>query len=134
MAIAIDFGTSNTVIARWNPVTNSAETLTIPGLSVQQSLNPPLIPSLVYVEDASQGQVLVGQQVRDRGFDLSSEPRFFRSFKRGIGAEIQGFLPELDGQDITFEQVGQWFLSQVISQLAPMQGGVRFLNINRAGR
>ncbi|MGI8502491.1 MAG: Hsp70 family protein [Hassallia sp.] len=124
MAIAIDFGTSNTVIARWNPVTNSAETITIPGLSVQQSLNPPLIPSLVYVEDASQGQVLVGQQVRDRGFDLSSEPRFFRSFKRGIGAEIQGFLPELDGQNITFEQVGQWFLSQVISQLAPMQGGL----------
>ena len=124
MAIAIDFGTSNTVIARWNPVTNSAETLTIPGLSVQQSLNPPLIPSLVYVEDASRGQVLVGQQVRDRGFDLSSEPRFFRSFKRGIGAEIQGFLPELDGQNITFEQVGQWFLSEVISQLAPMQGGL----------
>jgi molecular chaperone DnaK (HSP70) len=124
MAIAIDFGTSNTVIARWNPVTNSAETLTIPGLSVQQSLNPPLIPSLVYVEDASRGQVLVGQQVRDRGFDLSSEPRFFRSFKRGIGAEIQGFLPELDGQDITFEQVGQWFLSEVISELAPMQGGL----------
>jgi molecular chaperone DnaK (HSP70) len=124
MAIAIDFGTSNTVIARWNPVTNSPETLTIPGLSVQQSLNPPLIPSLVYVEDASIGQVLVGQQVRDRGFDLSQEPRFFRSFKRGIGAEIQGFLPELDGQNITFEQVGQWFLSQVISQLAPMQGGL----------
>jgi molecular chaperone DnaK (HSP70) len=127
MAIAIDFGTSNTVIARWNPVTQQPETLNIPGLSIQQSLNPPLIPSLVYVEDASKRQVLVGQQVRDRGLDLKNDPRFFRSFKRGIGADIQGFLPEIDGQIINFEQVGQWFLSQVIEQLAPLQGGIESL-------
>ncbi|MHC5829860.1 MAG: Hsp70 family protein, partial [Nostoc sp.] len=82
MAIAIDFGTSNTVIARWNPVTQQPETLNLPGLSIKQSLNPPLIPSLVYVEDATQNKVLVGQQVRDRGLDLKGETRFFRSFKR----------------------------------------------------
>jgi molecular chaperone DnaK (HSP70) len=127
MAIAIDFGTSNTVIARWNPVTQESETLNLPGLSIQQSLNPPLIPSLLYVEDAAQTQILVGQQVRDRGLDLKDDPRFFRTFKRGIGTDIQGFLPELDGQIVTFEQVGQWFLSQVITQLAPMQGGVESL-------
>ncbi|WP_026732481.1 Hsp70 family protein [Fischerella sp. PCC 9605] len=127
MAIAIDFGTSNTVIARWNPITQEPETLNLPGLSVQQSLNPPLIPSLVYVEDAAKAQVLVGQQVRDRGLDLKNDPRFFRTFKRGIGTDIQGFLPELDGQIVTFEQVGQWFLNQVIQELAPMQGGVESL-------
>ncbi|MBW4687514.1 MAG: Hsp70 family protein [Komarekiella atlantica HA4396-MV6] len=124
MAIAIDFGTSNTVITRWNPVTQQPETLNLPGLSIQQSLNPPLIPSLVYVEEATQGKILVGQQVRDRGFDLKGEARFFRSFKRGIGADIQGFLPELDGEVITFEQVGQWFLTKVIEQLIPLQGGL----------
>jgi molecular chaperone DnaK (HSP70) len=124
MAIAIDFGTSNTVIARWNPVTQQPETINLPSLSVQQSLNPPLIPSLVYVEDANQSKVIVGQQVRDRGFDLKSDSRFFRSFKRGIGADIQGFLPELDGQMITFEQIGQWFLTQIITQLAPQEGGL----------
>ncbi|WP_414551861.1 Hsp70 family protein [Anabaena sp. CCY 0017] len=124
MGIAIDFGTSNTVIARWNPVTQQPETLTIPGLSIQQSLNPPLIPSLVYIEEATQGKVLVGQEVRDRGFDLKNDTRFFRSFKRGIGADIQGFLPEIDGENITFEQVGQLFLTEVIAKLAPMQGGL----------
>ncbi|MBR8837179.1 MAG: Hsp70 family protein [Stigonema ocellatum SAG 48.90 = DSM 106950] len=127
MILAIDFGTSNTVVARWNPVTQQAETLNIPGLSIQQSLNPTLIPSLVYVEDASRGQVIVGQQVRDRGLDLKNNPRFFRSFKRGIGANIQGFLPELDQQTVTFEQVGQWFLTQVISQLTSQQGGLESL-------
>lgn len=117
MAIAIDFGTSNTVITRWNPVTQQAETLSLPSLSLTQAQNPPLIPSLLYVEDAAFDRVVVGQAVRDRGLDLKSDPRFFRSFKRGIGADIQGFLPELDGKIVTFEQVGQWFLTQLIEKL-----------------
>jgi molecular chaperone DnaK (HSP70) len=117
MAIAIDFGTSNTCIARWNPVTQKPETMSLAGLSVKQALNPALVPSLVYVEDAAQKKVIVGQAVRDRGLDLANNPRFFRSFKRGIGADIQGFLPELDGENITFEQVGQWFLTQIIAAL-----------------
>ena len=115
---AIDFGTSNTVIARWNPVTQQPETLSLPGLSLQLSQNPPLIPSLVYVEEASQGKVIVGQAVRDRGLDTNN-PRFFRSFKRGIGTDIQGFLPELDGKMVRFEEVGEWFLSQIIANLLP---------------
>jgi molecular chaperone DnaK (HSP70) len=120
---AIDFGTSNTVITRWNPATQQPETLSLPGLSLQLGQNPPLIPSLLYVEDASQGKVVVGQAVRDKGLDLTSDPRFFRSFKRGIGAEIQGFLPELDGKLVRFEQVGEWFLNQIIEQLEPSQEG-----------
>jgi molecular chaperone DnaK (HSP70) len=117
MGIAIDFGTSNTVIARWNRATQQPETLSLPGLSYRSGQSPPLIPSLVYVEDASQEKTIVGQAVRDRGLDLSSDARFFRNFKRGIGASVQGFLPELDGRSMRFEQVGQWFLSQVIQQL-----------------
>lgn len=114
---AIDFGTSNTVITRWNPVTQQPETLSLEGLSLKLGENPPLVPSLVYVEDAALGQVLVGQGVRDRGLDLSQEARFFRNFKRGIGTNIQGFLPELDGHPVSFEQVGQWFLNRVIEQV-----------------
>ncbi|HEY9813838.1 MAG TPA: Hsp70 family protein, partial [Candidatus Sericytochromatia bacterium] len=77
MAIAIDFGTSNTVITRWNPVTQQPETLSLPGLSTISGQNPPLIPSLVYVEDAARGEVILGQAVRDRGLDLKTDPRFF---------------------------------------------------------
>ncbi len=114
MAIAIDFGTSNTVVSRWNPATQQPETLKLPGLSVLSGTNPPLIPSLVYIKNATEAAVISGQQVRDQGYDISNDPRFFRNFKRGIGTEIQGFLPELDGQTVTFEQAGEWFLSQVI--------------------
>ena len=117
LSYAIDFGTSNTVISRWNPVTTQAEIVHLPGISYQIAQNPALIPSLVYVEQATQDQVLVGQQVRDRGLNIQNDPRFFRSFKRGIGATVQGFLPKLDGQTINFEQVGRWFLSHLIQQL-----------------
>ncbi|MCP2731080.1 Hsp70 family protein [Limnofasciculus baicalensis] len=119
VSYAIDFGTSNTVIARWNSLTQQPETLNLPGLSLQLSQNPPLIPSLVYVEDASQGKVIVGQSVRDRGLDIANNPRFFRSFKRGIGTALQGFLPELDGKMVRFEEVGEWFISEIIAKLLP---------------
>jgi molecular chaperone DnaK (HSP70) len=117
MAIAIDFGTSNTVISRWNAATQQAETVILPGLSLVGGMNPPLIPSLVYVEDGSEGKAILGQMVRDRGLDLKGDNRFFRGFKRGIGVEIQGFLPELDGVSMTFERVGELFLTGIIQQL-----------------
>jgi len=112
MSLAIDFGTSNTVIARWNPVTQQAETVALPGISLSQGGSPPLVPSLVYWGERG---ATVGQAVRDRGLDLKNDPRFFRGFKRGIGSEVQGFLPELDGQRLSFEAVGETFLQQTLA-------------------
>ncbi len=117
MAISIDFGTSNTVIARWNVTTQQAETINLPGLSIVDALNPPLIPSLVHVNNAATTDLTIGQAVRDQGLDIISNPRSFAGFKRGIGAKIQGFLPELDGCQITFEQVGEWFVTQVLQSI-----------------
>jgi molecular chaperone DnaK (HSP70) len=118
MPIAIDFGTSNTVVTRWNTITERAEIVNLGTIAQQIGDNPPLIPSLIYVENAAQGKVIIGQTVRDRGLDLSNDPRFFRSFKRGIGTTIQGFLPQLDGKILTFEQLGEWFLKAIIQQFA----------------
>ncbi|MBE9163325.1 Hsp70 family protein [Tychonema sp. LEGE 06208] len=117
MTIAIDFGTSNTVVARWNQAIQQPETLKLPGLSAISAQNPPLIPSLLYVEDAAQNKIILGQQVRDRGLDLSGDSRSFRNFKRGIGTSVQGFVPELDGQIVDFERVGEWYLSKIVSSI-----------------
>ena len=114
---AIDFGTSNTVITRWNAATEDAEVVSLSGICQQLPHNPPLVPSLLYVEEASQGKVVVGQAVRDRALDVKSDPRFFRGFKRGIAAPVQGFLPELDGTTVTFEKAGEWFLQRLTQQL-----------------
>jgi molecular chaperone DnaK (HSP70) len=113
MAISIDFGTSNTVIARWNAATSKAETINLPGLSTTSS--PPLIPSLVYWQTAN--QAIVGRSVLDRGLDLKEDPRYFSGFKRGIGTEFQGFLPEIDGQQISFELVGETFLAGILANV-----------------
>lgn len=122
MFYAIDFGTSNTVITRWNAATQSAETVKLSGLSQQIAGNPPLIPSLLYVKSAKTPEVIIGQGVRDNGLDLDRDPRFFRRFKRGIGAKIQGFLPELDDRSVRFEDAGRWFLDSLIEGLKKEAG------------
>jgi molecular chaperone DnaK (HSP70) len=127
MHYAIDFGTSNTVIAKISDFSaqggsqlGEIETVKISGLSSMVLGNPPLIPSMVYVQAAQTAQVLVGQEVCDRGLDIKrskGEQRFFRSFKRAIGNPAPMFVPELDGREVTFEQVGEWFLRRIIDQL-----------------
>lgn len=121
MTLAIDFGTSNTVIARWNRAAGIAETLKLPGLSRVVAGNPPVIPSLLYVQKRQPLALVLGQAVRDRGLDVASDQRFFRNFKRGIGASLQGFLPDIEGQPMRFEQVGQWFLGGLLETLRATQ-------------
>ncbi|MFQ4139599.1 Hsp70 family protein [Nodosilinea sp. PGN35] len=122
MALAVDFGTSNTVVARWNPVAECPETLALPGLSWQLGKLPPLVPSLVYVEKPQADGVVVGQAVRDRGLDMPTDPRFFANVKRGIGAPLQGFLPDIDGESLSFEHLGEWFLRSLLTQVRDVAG------------
>ena len=119
---AIDFGTSNTVITRWNRATEQGEIIEIPQFSQKIPSLPPIIPSLLYVEDAEAEKSLIGQQVRDRGLDLANNNRCFRSFKRGIATDIQGFLPELDGISLSFEQIGEWFFKSLIGNIPTTEG------------
>jgi len=119
MEYAIDFGTSNTVVARINP-NGEIETVKVDDYSSLIVDNPPLIPSFVYVQDAMKAQVLIGQEVSDRGLDskiTKDEPRFFKAFKRAIGSNLSMFVPELDGRDVEFELVGEWFLRGIIDRL-----------------
>jgi len=97
MDYALDFGTTNTVIARRNQA-GIVETVAV-------------IPNLVYVENAFTGTVIIGQEINDQ------PQRLFRNFKRAIATEIEGFVPELDGVEVTAKQVGIWFLQGILGQL-----------------
>jgi molecular chaperone DnaK (HSP70) len=121
VSYAIDFGTTNTVITRWNRATQQGEIVALPPFSQILGNNPALIPSLLYVEKANQGQVLLGKQVLNQGRDNPLDSRFFRNFKRGIGAPVQGFLPELDGCAVSFEKLGQWYLQRLIDGIAKQE-------------
>ena len=129
MTVAIDFGTSNTVISRWNPLTQAPEILALPDFSVSLTGEAPLVPSLVYVDKPGLDGVVVGQAVRDRGLDMTHDPRFFRNFKRGIGAPLQGFVPEVEGQPLSLDQVGRWFLHTLLTRvrtIAPEEDSLVF--------
>ena len=124
MAIAIDFGTSNTLITRWNAAKNEPEVLALDRLSQQLINNPPLIPSQIYVANAAKPEVILGQAVGDRGLDSSKDQRLYRNFKRGIGSKTQGFLPELEGQQLSFEKLGTWFLKDIFRQVQQQEGNI----------
>ncbi len=121
---SLDFGTTNTLLGRWLPNASQPETLSLSSLSVPHL---PMIPSLLYVHDAQRGKVSVGHEVIDQGLDTAGDPRFFSNFKRGIGSSVQGFTPVLDGEEVTFEQVGRWFLQRVLERLAHQESTIEDL-------
>jgi len=115
MEYAIDFGTSNTVVARRNS-TGKIETVKLP-FSIAIANQPNLIPSLVYVENASEDRVIVGQNVCDRGLDQKNNNRLFQGFKRAICQPAPAFMPILDGKQISCQAIATYFLQQIIAQL-----------------
>src|SRR3982750_1290440 len=85
--VAIDFGTTNSVVAVWNDETELAEVVQLSGLSSPVTPDTmPLIPSLLYVHDAKSSHITMGQAVREQKLDSQQDNRLFRNFKRGIVA------------------------------------------------
>ena len=117
-AIAIDFGSSNTVIARWNIATNQPETMIFANLNRPAPLNG-LVPSLVYVQNAQAGVVEIGQRVIDQGKDRP-QPRLFNQIKRRLVANAS-YIPQLDGVRVTPEWLGNQFLRELSKELRSQQ-------------
>jgi molecular chaperone DnaK (HSP70) len=120
--LAIDFGTTNSVVAHWNsdsnPHTNantgSAHVLTLDELSDRNAEN--LVPSLVYVRDGAAGVVEIGQRVRLNGLDAQRDNRLFRNFKRGIVSTT----PEprdIDGVAWSDREAGRSFMNGLLRAL-----------------
>ena len=111
---AIDFGTTNSVVARLNG--DSRETVLIPDLSIRNAEHH-LIPTLLYVRDGRNADVLVGAQVRNGGFDQKHDNRLFRNFKRDIGANSGLEANIIDGVPWTNADAGRCFLQRLIQGL-----------------
>jgi len=117
-AIAIDFGSSNTVIARWNIATNQPETLNFAKLNRPAPLNA-LVPSLVYVQNAQTEIVEIGQRVIDLGRDRP-QPRLFSQIKRRLLANVR-YVPKLDDVKVTPEWIGNQFLRELLIEMRAQQ-------------
>ncbi len=116
--LAIDFGTTNSVIAHWNGEDQPATIIaaqhisdtTTPGL-------PPVVPSLLYVQNGKSGEVIYGQQVRDQGLDAKRDNRLFRNFKRGVAANPAPEPRMIDDSPWADKDAARKFVTQLISSL-----------------
>lgn len=114
--LAIDFGTTNSVLARWNEERQAGETVPLTGLSNSPEAGAHLIPTLLYVQEGRSGDVLIGQAVRAGGFDRKPGNRLFRNFKRGIGSD-NSEARILDGAPWSDFDAGQHFLRRMLAAL-----------------
>lgn len=88
--IAIDFGTGNTVVARWNETLDRAETIEIPGITTnmtyrlakdQPDRTVHVIPSMIHY---GKERLFLGDQVVSQG--LAEHRDTFRWMKRSVAA------------------------------------------------
>ncbi len=116
--LAIDFGTTNSVIALWLGDNSNAELLRIPQISTEATEErPSFVPSLVYVVDGRAESISMGQAVRDRGLDRQHDNRLFRNFKRGIVAAPAPDPRIIDGTAWSDRDVGSRFMRALIDSL-----------------
>jgi len=111
--LAVDFGTSNTVVARWDDVQQQGVPLHVPdyGRFYQHGdERVSVIPSLIHY--ASDRQRWVGNQVLQR--NLYQSERTFRWMKRRI-ADRHPWKPRVDGQEIAPADAGRDFLTTVLA-------------------
>lgn len=111
--LAVDFGTSNTVLAVWDEALQDGRALDLPGYSrpyLQNNERVPVIPSLIHY--AAGDQRWIGAQVLDH--DLYGANRTFRWMKRYIGNRSGFSLVLENGRQVTPSQAGQDFLTSLL--------------------
>ncbi|MEG3843936.1 Hsp70 family protein, partial [Microcoleus sp. herbarium14] len=121
--VAIDFGTSNTVVCILNPDTQTPETLRLGEMSRIFKTNKPsgdsqeipVVPTLVFVKEP--GELVLGEKVRSQRLGQSQPDRFFKAFKRDLATDFQPPARNLDGETYTPESVAEQFIENIWKQL-----------------
>ncbi len=121
--VAIDFGTSNTVVSLLEPDTKAPKTLrfnqisrlfrqTTAGGDVREV---PVVPTLVFVKEPE--QIVVGEPVRSQRLGLSQPHRLFKGFKRDLAADFQPPPRQIGDCSYSAEAVSEVFLQTIWQQL-----------------
>jgi molecular chaperone DnaK (HSP70) len=117
--VAIDFGTSNTAIATFDPVTNAPRTVRFPQLarcfdSSQEKVY--VVPSLVFIQ--SQDNYILGEQVRSQRLGFSQPHQLFQAFKRDLVADFQPPARIIDDVPYDATAIADIFITSLWQQLA----------------
>lgn len=112
---AIDFGTSNTVVARWNYAKEQPETLSFPAISaLPVEEMPSMVPSVLYYR--GENDFLMGSEVTSRGLDDIHSNRYFWGFKRGL-LHMTSLFADRE-KEFSDDRIAGRFLSRLLSSLA----------------
>jgi molecular chaperone DnaK (HSP70) len=120
--VAIDFGTSNTVLARYNETAERAETIRIPEVSgeLRYRLKPGgaehavwVVPSVIHYAEK---ETLIGDQVVSRG--LAEHPDTMRWMKRAIAQGVTRRKKTAQGHKSPAE-AGEEFLKLALNYAVP---------------
>jgi len=104
--VAIDLGSSTTVVAYQAPG-EEPRLLSLPPYSLS---DPPVVPSLLWLQDPAHPRPLIGRQVLEAGLGHGDGPELHRDFKRRIGA---GAPAAAAGLPLSAEQAGALLLRQL---------------------
>ena len=115
--MAIDFGTSNTVVAFWNEEKHDVDLHTVPGVSLPfmfeqdgQNIEIPYIPSMISYTDKNTN--FIGAQVIDKMLEKSKGS--FRWLKAFIQSKRKINYPLPDGTTVDYFKAGRDFLEKII--------------------
>nr|MBW0173152.1 Hsp70 family protein [Vulcanococcus sp.] len=113
--LAIDLGSTTTVVA-YQGSGDAAPTLL--DLTPISTSDPSVVPSLIWLQQASSSQPLIGRQVIEAGLLEQGGAGLHRDFKRRIGAE-PGTEPDTEPDTgwLSPEQSGQLLLEQIWQRL-----------------
>lgn len=117
--IAIDFGTSNTVVSILEADTQTPKTLRFSDISRVYRLQSPrgktwqisVIPSLVFIYKNQ--QLVLGEKVRSLRLGVSQPDRFFKNFKRDLAADFQPPPRNIDGKTYDVKLISELFIKQI---------------------
>ena len=111
---AVDFGTSNTVVARWNFAREEPQTMRFPAITAPGSgAMPPVTPSVLYYR--GEESFLMGYEVTSRGLDDIRSSRYFWGFKRGLLHLTS--LYEDRGREFSADHIARLYLTRLLGNL-----------------
>ncbi len=113
---AIDLGTTNTVVARWQGT--HAETIHLENVGeLEPTWQTPLVPSVVFFEDVNRGyigkQALAADELMRATFAGRLTP-VARAFKRILSRSSQQHVAEVGNSPVTARQCATVFLRELI--------------------
>ncbi|NEP59947.1 MAG: Hsp70 family protein [Symploca sp. SIO2G7] len=125
--VAIDFGTSNTVICVLESDTQSPKNLRFNQLSrifkkktaAGEVQDIPVVPTLVFVK--KKNELILGDQVRTQRWEFTQPERLFKAFKRDLAMDFQSPPRQIDGNSYNAESIAELFLQTIWQQLSQQQ-------------